>query len=327
MIIDGNIKSNLDLAADLLRHGEVVAIPTETVYGLAVNAFDTKAAEKIFQIKARPKSDPLILHIHSTQQLSSLVLEVSEIAQQLIQAFWPGPMTLVFKKSSLVEDIFTAQLPTVAIRLPKHPIARQLLEMLEFPLAAPSANKFQSISPTSAAAVEHELGDRVPIIVDGGPCESGIESTVISVVDKPVVLRLGAIPLEDIELVLGHKVEVSVSSKENENQVAPGLLSFHYAPRTPLTLVANIKDLNKDPELLNEAHLLVYSNIEKLKAPLGIPTHVLSPLGSMQEAGRNFFSLLRAIDQQRPARIIAVQLPEQGVGRAINDRLMRAQHT
>jgi L-threonylcarbamoyladenylate synthase len=322
MIKAGRDEKNRAEAAKILLEGRLVAFPTETVYGLGAVASNEEALKKAFLKKGRPTTDPLILHLHSESQLNDLVEEIPQIARRLMASFWPGPLTLIFKKSKKVSPLVTANLETVAVRIPKHEIALDLLLKVGEPVAAPSANKFQSISPTTAEAVQEELGEDL-YILDGGMCEKGLESTVVSVVDKVTVLRLGAVPIEDIEMVLGAKIEVHAkNSNETENQVSPGLLNFHYAPKTKLVFCKTVEDARK--QLGNLDCALVFD--DQQKQSLGAKrVFVLSPQGDIQEAARNLFFKLREVDKMKPTKIVALAAPEKGLGLAINDRLSKAQ--
>ena len=213
---------NYKRAARLLAGGKLVAIPTETVYGLAANALDEYAVEQIFVTKGRPHFNPLIIHIGAKQELSKYVTEVPEMAQRLIDAFWPGPLTLLLPKKEIVPDLITASLPRVAVRMPNHPLTLQLLQSLDFPLAAPSANPFCYISPTRAVHVEQQIGEKIPYILDGGACEQGLESTIVGFEKGlPVVYRLGAITPEAIEAVAG---QIKIHQKVSVQPVGPGML-------------------------------------------------------------------------------------------------------
>ena len=227
--------TNLTQARRLLEQGQVVAIPTETVYGLAANALAAAAVARIFATKARPHFDPLIVHAHSLEQVCTFTQEIPPLAQRLAAAFWPGPLTLLLPRAACIPDLVTAGLPHVAVRLPRHPLAQQLLQSLPFPLAAPSANPFGYISPTTAQHVAQQLGDRIPYIIDGGPCAVGLESTIVgfSPTGAPVVHRLGGITVEELTDVVG---PVQVNNQPTSNPRAPGQLTSHYAPRTPLRL-------------------------------------------------------------------------------------------
>jgi L-threonylcarbamoyladenylate synthase len=306
----------VDQAVRLLRSGEVVAIPTETVYGLAADALNPAAAAKIFQIKGRPSFDPLIVHLPSLEALDSLAAAFPEKARRLADAFWPGALTLVLPKKPAVPDIVTSGLPSVAVRLPAHPLTRELLQRFGGPLAAPSANRFGRISPTTAQAVFSELGSAVPLILDGGPCAIGVESTIVSFTEeKPRLLRAGGISLEALEACIG-PVTVAPTGSRME---APGQLPSHYAPGKPLRLVdeTELSALAPDPV----AGLLGWGSLPS--AGYGAVLN-LSPEKSFTEAAANFFQMLRALDESPVKKIIALRLPDRDLGRAINDRLARA---
>jgi L-threonylcarbamoyladenylate synthase len=222
-------------AADLLRRGEVVAFPTETVYGLGADATNARAVAQIYAIKARPAFDPLIVHLADAGALRDVADNVPPAATALTQRFWPGPLTIVLRKTDTIPDIVTAGLPSVALRVPDHPVARSLIAATGRPLAAPSANPFGYISPTAAEHVAAQLGEQLPLILDGGPCRVGVESSIVSFVERdPALLRAGGIGLEDIEAVIG---PVRVDT-DRSLPLAPGQLPRHYAPRTPIALVA-----------------------------------------------------------------------------------------
>ncbi|MEM6297612.1 MAG: L-threonylcarbamoyladenylate synthase, partial [Bacteroidota bacterium] len=228
------IGTDITEAQRLLEAGEVVAIPTETVYGLAGNGFNLKAISEIFAVKNRPKFDPLILHTDSLEKLKAWVDEFPPLAQQLAEVFWPGPLTLVLPKTNQIPELVTSGLPDVAFRIPAHSLTRELLSRLDFPLAAPSANPFGFVSPTTPTHVHTQLGDKIPYILDGGACPVGLESTIIAFPDgKPKILRLGGLALEEIEKVIG---KVEVQNHSSSNPAAPGMLKSHYSPRQPLIL-------------------------------------------------------------------------------------------
>ena len=232
------ISKDIQKAVQLLTENQLVAIPTETVYGLAGNIFSEKAIKSIFSTKKRPFFNPLIVHIPSIDSLSDLVTHVPEKAKLLAAAFWPGSMTLVLKKSKTIPDIITAGKDTVAVRVPNHPITLALLKKLPFPLAAPSANPFGSISPTKPAHVENYFRNSIKMVLDGGSCANGIESTIIGFEnEEPVIYRLGALPLEEIEAVVG---AISIKNKKEEKPDAPGMLARHYAPKTSTFLVDDV---------------------------------------------------------------------------------------
>ncbi|GAB4053808.1 L-threonylcarbamoyladenylate synthase [Spirosoma litoris] len=310
------IGTNTRLAKEFLEAGNVVGIPTETVYGLAGNAFNLDAVLKIFQVKNRPSFDPLIIHTDSLEKLDQFVTDIPEPARKLAETYWPGPLTLLLPKRDLIPDLVTAGLPSVAVRIPNHPLTLDLLRSLDFPLAAPSANPFGYISPTTAQHVADQLGDQIPYILDGGPAGVGIESTIVGFENnQATVFRLGGMALEQIEQVVG---PISVQTHSTSNPKAPGMLSSHYAPRKPLILVA----AGHTPEPNEQAGALVF------REPFGgISTEhqrVLSPTGDLNEAAKNLFAYLRALDTLPIDIIYAEPLPNQGLGWAMNDRLRRA---
>ena len=310
-------KTGNDIAecAELLRSGKLVAIPTETVYGLAANGFDPKAVSRIYEAKGRPHFDPLILHIGEMSQVETLSTSFPEIAQKLAKAFWPGPLTLILPKSNRVPDIVSAGLQTVGIRMPRHETTLALLRTLDFPLAAPSANPFGYISPTSAQHVYDQLNGKIDYILDGGECSVGLESTIVSFAgENPVILRMGGISVEDIESVIG---KLEVKNQSTSNPTAPGMLISHYAPKTPLLL----GDINKLITQSNTKNFAVLG----FKTTYGYQGETLSKTGDFREAAQNLFSALRRLDNQNYDAIIAEELPEIGLGRAINDRLRRAE--
>ena len=305
------------LATALLRAGKLVAIPTETVYGLAGNALDEPTVLRIYEAKNRPSFNPLILHTHSLDGARQFVLEFPPRAVELARRFWPGPLTLVLKKHPRVPDLLTAGLDTVAVRVPRHPLTLQLLQRLSFPLAAPSANPFGYISPTTPAHVHEQLGDRIAYILDGGACDVGLESTIVGFDgDHPLVYRLGGLGLEEIEEVVGG-VEIRTADGK---ALAPGMLHSHYAPRTPLILGAIPEMLEQwGPE---QSAVLSFSTSYTGIAPGRMV--VLSKKGDLREAASRLFSGLRQLDQLNLQRILAECVPDTGLGRAINDRLKRA---
>lgn len=305
-------------AAEVIRNGGLVAFPTETVYGLGADALDTKAVARIYEAKQRPHFDPLIVHIAQPEQAEQLVTEFPKEARRLTDFFWPGPLTVILPKSKSVPDLVTAGMPTVAIRIPSHPIARDLIRESRCPVAAPSANLFGSISPTRAEHVQRQLGGSIDFILDGGCCAVGIESTIVSFVGtRPVVLRFGGIAVEQIEAVIG---SVDIASFSDHKSLSPGRLERHYAPRTPLRLVDKVSGIPKGKRV----GLLIFepTNIEGFTA-----VEVLSQSGSLAEAAANLFAAMRRLDEADLELIVAAQVPNQGVGRAINDRLHRASQT
>jgi L-threonylcarbamoyladenylate synthase len=310
------IGTDIAAAKAFLEAGIVVGIPTETVYGLAGNALDPDAVLTIFRVKNRPSFDPLIVHTDSLNKLDRFVTHIPEPARRLAETFWPGPLTLLLPKRDLIPDLVTAGLPAVAIRIPRHPLTLSLLRSLDFPLAAPSANPFGYISPTSAQHVADQLGSQIPYILDGGSADIGLESTIIGFEnDQLTVFRLGGMALEQIEAVVG---PVSVRTHSTSNPAAPGMLSSHYAPRKPLILLAP----GASPKPAERIGALAF------REPFfGIaPDHqrVLSPTGDLNEAAKNLFAHLRMLDTLLIDTIYAEQVPNRGLGGAINDRLRRA---
>ena len=310
--------TNIELASELLKAGDLVAIPTETVYGLAGNGIDEKAVAHIFKVKDRPKFDPMILHFSSLNDVLPYVGFVPKVAYQLAISFWPGPMTLLLPKSDLVPDLVTAGLSNVAVRVPSHPMALELLTWLDFPLAAPSANPFGYVSPTSAQHVMDQLNGMIPYILDGGNCHVGLESTIIDVSSEEVViLRKGGVSIERIEEVIG---PIRVAEHSTSRPSAPGMLKSHYAPRTPLS-DRSIEDLLNQFRAEEIGGLWFERKQEDLPEQNQI---VLSARGDLEEAAKNFFMAVRELDKMN-LKVIATQLlPEKDLGRAINDKLRRA---
>ncbi len=307
--------TDLNRAIRLLQAGELVAIPTETVYGLAANAYDGDAAFKIFEAKRRPSFDPLIVHTNSLTKVADFVEHLPDEACKLAEAFWPGPLTLLLPKKNNIPDVVTSGLPMVAVRIPRHPLALRLLQELAFPLAAPSANPFGYISPTTAAHVEEQLGDRIPYILDGGACEVGVESTIIGFEgNKTIVYRLGGMSVEELEPFCS---EIELMPHSTSNPQAPGQLKSHYAPRIPL-IIGNITEML--PRYDNkEVAVLSFRDDYPL-----VKQFVLSPAGDLNEAAQNLFKALRELDKMPVKHILAERVPDYGLGRAINDRLSRA---
>jgi len=307
--------TNLSAAIERIRSGGVVAIPTETVYGLAADAFNPLAVARIFEIKKRPFFDPLIVHIADAAHIHRVATNIPGAAQKLMNEFWPGPLTLVLPKTTTVPDIVTSGLPTVAVRVPDHILARHLIKEAGTPLAAPSANLFGRVSPTTAQHVREQLGDSVDLILDGGPCRVGLESTIVSFDGpRPCVLRLGGLTVEEIERVAG---PVNVQTIDPEKPQAPGNLPQHYAPRTPLVL----GDRTHFSAPGKRAGLLTLSNSD---AKAFAAVEVLSASGDLREAATKLYSAMRALDAAGVDIILAEPVPETGLGRAINDRLRRA---
>jgi L-threonylcarbamoyladenylate synthase len=332
MIVDGKKKAHIDMAVELIRQGDVVAFPTETVYGLGADALNVEGVRKIFEVKGRPESNPLIIHVADHSQLQLVAKNVPETALKLISRFWPGPLTLVLSRNERVPREVTAGLDTVAVRMPRNLIALALIKNSNRVIAAPSANRFQSISPTTAEAVEQELGDRVSLILDGGPCSVGVESTVLSLIDEPTLLRLGGVSVEDIEDVLGRKVK-PIPETTGAAMAAPGMLNFHYAPRKSLRFVTagelgvHVKARGAKKSL-GKSVLVCFSKTERKKFEgAGFrDIFVLSSRGNFEEAAQNLYSTLRRIDAGTWEKIYALECPDERLGSAINDRLRKAAH-
>lgn len=315
------ISKDIQKAVELLIKEELVAVPTETVYGLAGNIFSKKAIRSIFSTKKRPFFNPLIVHIPSAEALKDIVTHIPEKAKLLATAFWPGSLTLVLKKSPKIPNIITAGKETVAVRVPNHSVTLELLKQLPFPLAAPSANPFGSISPTKPAHVERYFKDKIPLILDGGICTNGIESTIIGFENEaPIIYRLGALAIEDIEAVVG-KISIK-KKKEGESPDAPGMLARHYAPSTQTFLVDTVsisEELKKHQG--KKIGVLVFKDSLNNNSLTEI---VLSKKGSLQEAASKMYDSLHELDAQKLDIIIAEKFPTFGLGNSINDRLQRA---
>ena len=308
------ITSSIETAARLLRAGKVVAFPTETVYGLGALAYDAQAIARIFEVKGRPRFDPLIVHAENAVRAFELCEGSSILASRLAEAFWPGPLTLVLPKRSSIPDIVTAGLPSVAVRVPAHPIALKLLSLVGSPLAAPSANRFGRISPTTSAHVHDDLGSDVPLILEGGPCGKGVESTILSLLEaRPRLLRPGSVSLEDMTAVVG---DIDVSNEYSERPQSPGQLRSHYAPHTKME---RLRDATRPPPGERVGLLAIRPIAAKGYAAV----EVLSPSGDLQEAAANLFSALRRLDVLQLDRIVCEFAPARGIGLAINDRLSR----
>jgi L-threonylcarbamoyladenylate synthase len=309
----------LETAAALLRSGGLVAFPTETVYGLGAVAFNETAVARIFEAKQRPRFDPLIVHVCEPDQLSRLCASVPAAARTLIDRFWPGPLTLVLPKALGVPDLVTAGLPTVAVRMPRHPLALELIRRTGAPLAAPSANPFGHVSPTTAQHVLDHLAGKVDLVLDGGPCPVGVESTIVSFASgSPALLRHGGLPLEEIEALLGPLA--AATAQETAAPSAPGMLPQHYAPRTRLQLVSG-----PIPPPLQRTLRLGALAFQAVSSPGSFAAiEVLSAQGDLREAATRLFGAMRRLDEQHLDLIWAERVPDVGLGRAINDRLRRA---
>ena len=302
-------------AAETIRQGELVAFPTETVYGLGANAYDASAVAKVFELKGRPRFDPLIVHVADPAILHELVEHVPPVALEIVSRFWPGPLSLVLPKRDCVPDIVTAGLPNVAVRCPAHPIARRFIEAAGVPIAAPSANRFCAVSPTTANHVADQFGDQLAQIIDGGPCEVGLESTVVSFVDEhPVLLRPGGVTVEELEAMVG-PLQV-VQDLEGQRPASPGQLPRHYAPSTPLVLTTD------RPREGMKVGLLAFGTPDNISDYAAIES--LSDQECLHEAAANLFAAMRRLDSLQLDYIAACPVPEVGIGSAIMDRLRRA---
>jgi len=308
---------DLKKAASLLNEGEIVAIPTETVYGLAGNAFSEKAIRKIFEVKKRPLTDPLIVHVSNIKAIEPLVDNFPDLARKLFEAFSPGPITILLPKSVKIPDIVTNSSPYVAVRIPNHPLTRQLLESIDFPLVAPSANPFGALSPSTAEHVQKGIGNKISYILDGGPCQVGLESTIIQIVNETeiIILRPGGISEEKLMIF------AEISQLETmDKQLVPGSMFSHYAPQKPLLLDAL-------PEVMkqyspNQIGLLAFG-LKSILIPIE-NQFMLSESGNLEEAAQNLFQGLHYLDSISVEVIVAANIPENGLGKAINDRLKRA---
>lgn len=305
--------SELSAARAALRAGLLVGLPTETVYGLAANAMDATAVARIFEAKRRPHFDPLIVHIGRLSDLHLVAREIPAAALTLMEAFWPGPLTLVLPKQPAIPDLVTSGLDTVAVRMPQHPLALNLLQSLDFPLAAPSANPFGYVSPTTRQHVLDQLADEVALVLEGGPCSVGVESTIVGFPEgRTTVLRLGGLSVEALENCLGYSMHTQLSSSQPH---APGQLDSHYAPARPIRLVEHGADG------LASGTLFVRFFDEYQ------PAWSLSEDGSTASAAARLFGLLRQLDETPDGPEVWIEkAPEVGLGRAINDRLTRAAH-
>jgi L-threonylcarbamoyladenylate synthase len=326
----------IEHAADLLRRGELVVFPTETVYGLGADALQPAALEGIFVAKGRPLSDPLIVHIAEYATLDELTLTLAPSAWRLAQAFWPGPLTLILPRGPRVPHIVTAGMETVAVRMPGHPVARALIRALGSPVAAPSANRFMHVSPTTAAHALADLNGRVPLILDGGPCSVGVESTILDLsAEVPTILRPGGVSLEALRAVLP---EVRISTQheakpEQQAQKAPGQLAMHYAPAIPLLLFDGNEEAMRAAMLKElDARLVRGERVAVLVADADLPAFqnssaLVRSLGDAAQSthlAASLFASLRALEEAHVQVILCRTFPARDLGLAIHDRLRRA---
>lgn len=313
------ISTDIAIAAQLLNNEDVVGIPTETVYGLAANAFSESAIQKIFDIKKRPTTNPLILHIKDYEELHKVGTDIPEMAHRLAKAFWPGPLTLIVNKQSHISNLITAHQNTVAVRVPNHPLTLALLHTIDFPLVAPSANPFTRISPTKALHVDDYFKTKIAMVLDGGSCSAGVESTIVGFnLNQPIVCRLGAISIEEIEKIAG---KVTLLNTGKTKTTTPGMCKKHYAPATKIILTSNIPQ-ELDRWMDKKIGLLLFQQTIP-NVPLMLQK-VLSPDGDLKIATANLYNSLHELDTMNLDLIIAERFPYTGLGRTLNDRLTRA---
>jgi L-threonylcarbamoyladenylate synthase len=318
---DTQIGVDLSFVVELLSHDEIVAIPTETVYGLAGNAFSKNAIKKIYTTKKRPFSNPLIVHVSDVGKINEIAKDIPEIAWKLLEKFSPGPLTVLLPKKATILDEITAGLKDVAIRIPNHQLTLELLQKLDFPLVAPSANPYGYISPTKPSHVYKQLGSKIPYILDGGSCEKGIESTVVGFENgKIIVYRLGAI---SIEMIADVSKDIIIRDVEKEKPLSPGMVPHHYSPHTKLILTDKPDDVAKLYNI-NEVAFIGFKN--KLNFIPAENQLVLSSEGDLNEAAQNLYHALHLMDDKKLKVIIAEKMPNEGIGKSINDRLTRASY-
>ncbi len=322
----------LSNVAGLLQSGQIVALPTETVYGLACLALNEFAVAKVFKAKQRPANDPLIIHVSDLTE-AKLVCRPDRRAMSLIEAFWPGPLTLVLPKTRIVPSIVTSGLSSVAVRSPAHPVFRKVLNLVSAPLAAPSANPFGKVSPTRAEHIKQSFGDEHPPVVDGGPTKIGIESTVVDLSSSRTrILRLGPIHTEAISAILGEEPEMSEPKAANNKAKAPlspGLLVKHYQPESPLQVFSSTERLmaflKMESSIPVGTFVITHSPFNEIRFPFkDFKFMHLSESGDPKEIAQNLFARLREADTHSPPLILCPLLPETGIGSAVNDRLRKA---
>jgi L-threonylcarbamoyladenylate synthase len=313
-----SIGHDIKQATEILRNGGLVAIPTETVYGLAANAYDPDAVARIFEVKKRPHFDPLIVHTHGLDEARSFLRKIPHKAENLASKFWPGPLTLLLPKKDIIPDLVTAGMARVAVRVPSHKMTDDLLQSIDFPVVAPSANPFGYVSPTTADHVYKQLGTEIDYILDGGECHVGIESTIVGFdEDQPMIYRLGGLEKEQVEEIVG---PVKILPHSSSNPQAPGMLKSHYSPSKKLVMgeIESLINVHSDKNI----------GILRFQPVAGLNGYknqiILSKDGDLREAAKNLFSALRKLDDMDIELIIAEKAPNHGLGLAINDRLKRA---
>ena len=314
------LTTHINLAIVALQNEDIIGLPTETVYGLAGNMYSEKAIKKIFETKKRPFYNPLIVHIKNIDYLDVVAQNIPAKALLLAQHFWPGPLTLLLDKRADVPNIVTADKPTVAVRIPSHPMALALLQQLNFPLAAPSANPFTTISSTTAQHVKEYFDKDLDIILDGGECTKGIESTIVGFTgDDVIIYRLGAITETDLEKIVG---EVSIYIGQDDKPIAPGMLIKHYSPKTKTVLLENDVNIQLNNLANKKIGALVFN--KKIDDERIVEQEILSKASNLEEAAKNLYAALHRLDKSDLAIILIELLPNEGIGKSINDRLRKA---
>lgn len=313
------ISQDIQKVVELLKKGDPVAVPTETVYGLAANGFDPDAVRLIYEVKGRPSYNPVILHFSTKEKVFQAVTQVPLWANELMDYFWPGPLTLVLPKARHIPDIVTAGLDTVAVRIPAHPLMLEILKNIDFPLAAPSANLFGRISPTRPEHVFQDLNGRIQMILDGGSCQYGVESTIVGIDESgsPLLLRHGSISKEDVEEKIGR---INEARSGSDTPAAPGMLKSHYAPRTPSFLVDELTPWIEKLDHL-QLGMLCFTLSEGPDDPR---VRVLSPSGDLQVATKELYRVMHELDQLKLDILLFKSFPTYGLGVSINDKLHRA---
>ena len=309
-------RENIEKGAAIIREGGLVSFPTETVYGLGGNALDPIAVAKIFEAKARPSFDPLITHISELEMLDKIADIKDNRIFDIIERFWPGSLTLIVPKKEIIPDLVTSGLETMAVRMPDHETALQLIKASTGAVAAPSANPFGYLSPTTAQHVDEQLGDKIDMVLDGGTCRVGVESTVLDMTGKrPIILRPGGISYEEL---LAAIPDVEIYNRTTATPTAPGQLKMHYSPIKPLYIVQSLKEIHKR----ENAGALIFQSGSDING--FAETEILSPSGNPVEAAANLFVSLHKLDRSDIQCIYAEKIPEDGLGRAVMDRIYKA---
>jgi len=320
----------IDQCAEMLKKGQLVVFPTETVYGLGASAFDEDAVQAVFKAKGRPADNPLIVHISDMKMLKAVVQDIPKTAHKLMKTFWPGPLSIVLKKKYIVADSVTCGLDTVAVRMPSHPVAHELIKRTGVPIAAPSANTSGKPSGTLATHTIEDLKGKVAAIIDSGKCAYGLESTVIDLSDKPILLRPGAVTLEQLEATIGN---IEVADPNAKKPRCPGMKYRHYAPKTRFVFVVGkdnveikVKMEKKCKELLKQDKKIIIICSKELSDELDLSTeiYVVGKKNDHLLLGANIFKVLRDLDKKEYDCILMGSCPEEGIGRAINNRVRKA---